>query len=226
MQCSDLHIFIPSSKTDQFKCGYLFTLKPTVRSVCTVRAYAAYASVWDRLGSHNKPFFMFEDGSFLTRVDLSHALRNWLKNLPNGHRYSSHSFRNGAATAAAFHKPSKIKRAGRWRSDCYASYIRAAIPDEEIPLYWLYRIMMGYLFWGLLLVGGGMGYLPVWSRTFEPVGMVSHKSPPQDISQKSNKNLSAFPTETPFEIKLIFRCWMRFAYQCCRSDMLEEPCRM
>lgn len=123
MHCFDLHNSVPSSKIDRFKHGYFIKLNLTLRSVCPAQTCVAYASTRHGLGAHNKPFSCLKDGRYLTRLDLSKVLQNFLKNLPSGHWYSSHGFQICAATRAALCNAcsQKLKRARCWRSDCYAS---------------------------------------------------------------------------------------------------------
>ena len=63
---------------------------------------------------------MLTEGRFRT------ALKLVLVGITDSHRYSSHSFRIGAATeaGAAGAHPDDIKVSGRWKSAAYQGYIR------------------------------------------------------------------------------------------------------
>ena len=73
------------------------------------------------------PFFIFKDGSPLTRDKLVRAVRKALTDAGlDQSGYSGHSIRIGAATAAARAgiSESMIKMLGRWESAAYQRYIR------------------------------------------------------------------------------------------------------
>ena len=75
---------------------------------------------------NNKPLFIFCNGSYLTHSSLTSILRVLLgRSSIDISRYSSHSFRIGAATtAAAANVPDwLIKVMGRWASNAYQVYI-------------------------------------------------------------------------------------------------------
>ena len=79
------------------------------------------------------PFFVFEDGSPLTRERLVAAVRSALSHAGvNTAHYSGHSFRVGAATAAARAglQEATIKMLGRWESSAYERYVR--MPRESL----------------------------------------------------------------------------------------------
>ena len=70
---------------------------------------------------------MFSDGTSLSRPRLVSALRQVLSTVGvDSSHYSGHSFRIGAATAAAAAGVSDavIQQLGRWISSAYSSYIR------------------------------------------------------------------------------------------------------
>ena len=78
-------------------------------------------------GAAPGPFFIFDDGRYLTRDRFVTAVRAALCTAGiDDSRYSGHSFRIGAATtAAACQLPdSLIKTLGRWESSAYTLYIR------------------------------------------------------------------------------------------------------
>lgn len=121
---------IPVSKTDPFRRGATVTLTRSADHVlCAVTALdRLLATSTTRQG----PVFQFWGGVPLTRPRLNALIRELASRsgLPPG-RYSSHSFRIGAASAAAAAGVPdwKIQALGRWSSDCYKRYIR--LPDAE-----------------------------------------------------------------------------------------------
>ncbi|GAU90673.1 hypothetical protein RvY_03057-2 [Ramazzottius varieornatus] len=94
------------------------TLPPTHHSVCPVRAFMNFRHQREVLISPELPVFQFNDGTFLTHSLFNQAVKTLLKHEPHFHRYSSHSFRIGGATAAADQNTSEthIQQAGRWKS--------------------------------------------------------------------------------------------------------------
>ena len=77
--------------------------------------------------------FIFRDGEPLTRARLVLHLRSALEQCGiESSQYSGHSFRIGAASAAAQAgiEDSVIQMLGRWHSSAYLRYIR--IPREQL----------------------------------------------------------------------------------------------
>ncbi|XP_055349959.1 uncharacterized protein LOC129596649 [Paramacrobiotus metropolitanus] len=127
-------IQLKRTKTDQSATGAKIVLTATHRSVCPVRAAEAFYQQRKAQGMTAKPFFCYADGRYLTRERVDRILKLLLKGHPDYQRFSTHSFRIGAATeAAALSVPKEeIKRAGRWKSDCVERYIRTdAITNPE-----------------------------------------------------------------------------------------------
>lgn len=123
-------IHLKASKTDPFRLGITVRLCTTNNDLCPVSAYKAYAALRDQLSaSAQTPFFMLPGGQPLTRQQFTGYLDNILTilHLPST-SIRPHSFRIGAATAAASAGvPSHlIKTLGRWSSDCYQRYIRTS----------------------------------------------------------------------------------------------------
>ncbi|XP_055342330.1 uncharacterized protein LOC129590909 [Paramacrobiotus metropolitanus] len=115
------------TKTDQTGQGCTVALAATGRSVCPVQAYRKYlAHAQFMLPAGRSPLFVHQDGRFLTRRSVEASLHRLLEGHPDQHRINTHSFRIGAATTAASNNvPDRlIQRAGRWKSSCYARYIR------------------------------------------------------------------------------------------------------
>lgn len=119
-----LEVRIKASKTDPFRKGVSVFLGVTGGELCPVAANLNYMI---RRGSHQGPFFLFANGSFLTRERFVNAVREALdKRRVDSSRYAGHSFRIGAATTAAQRGilDSLIKTLGRWESSAYTIYIR------------------------------------------------------------------------------------------------------
>ena len=79
------------------------------------------------------PLFCHKDYSPLTRSQLVNNLRKVLTQAGvDASNFTGHSFRIGAATAAAANgvEDSLIQTLGRWKSDSYKRYIR--IPNTEL----------------------------------------------------------------------------------------------
>ena len=123
-------ILIKGSKTDPYRATTTVMVAATGTATCPVKAMKAFL----RATRHNRadrPLFTLSTGKYLTRHALTDAIRTLL--LATGltpeqaARYSSHSLRIGAATAAAAAGLPTwlIQTAGRWRSDAYKRYIRA-----------------------------------------------------------------------------------------------------
>ena len=121
---STVTIYLKVSKADPFRNGINICLAASGKSVCPLRALRNHI---DNYPGYVGPVFHFADGSFLTRHRLSTSLGDLLRSTPySGMNYTSHSFRIGAATAAAAADVPDwlIKVLGRWSSDCYQRYIR------------------------------------------------------------------------------------------------------
>ena len=99
----------------------------TGSSTCPVKAMHKFL-VSRRLYSHG-PLFTFSSGDFLTRSAISTTTKSLLSaaGIDPG-AYSSHSYRIGAATAAAEAglPDHLIKTLGRWRSTAYQGDIRTS----------------------------------------------------------------------------------------------------
>ena len=116
-------VHIKASKTDPFREGISLSTARTGSSMCPVRAIKKYCQVHPNMAG---PLFRSSTGQYLTRAMMSRLVKNTLKaNNINSDRYSSHSFRIGAAASAtsAGIPDRTIKTLGRWPSDCYQRYI-------------------------------------------------------------------------------------------------------
>ena len=127
---SVIRVHLKQSKTDPFRHGVDIFLGRTEAALCPVAAILAYCAIRPATAS---PFFIFGDGTPLTREKLVAAVRNALSQLGiNTAHYSGHSFRVGAATTAAHIGLSAdtIKMLGRWESSAYERYVRT--PRESL----------------------------------------------------------------------------------------------
>ena len=123
-----------ASKTDPLREGATLLIASTGTSLCPVSAlkhYLKYSKV------SQGPLFQFSDGRFLTWTLISLTVHKALSNQGlDIKRYSSHSFRIGAASAAsaAGLSDSLMKSLGRWRSSCYQRYIKLNVDTlQEVP---------------------------------------------------------------------------------------------
>ena len=122
-----VELTLKASKTDPFRQGVVIRLSANGTTLCPVSAMKRYLQACSNMTG---PLFQFKDGRYLTRKSFMTAL-----NLVKPHEInnmSTHSFRIGAATAAAAagYPRWAIQAMGRWSSDCYRTYIR--ISDDTI----------------------------------------------------------------------------------------------
>jgi integrase len=120
-----MNLTIRSSKTDQK--GDSTTLKferVTSGGLCPVRAMERFLAIRpDKEG----PLLIHFGGRPLTRYQFDHMLKKGISNMGLDHKvFSPHSFRIGAATAAAVGGVpiESIKSMGRWKSSAVLLYIR------------------------------------------------------------------------------------------------------
>ena len=122
-----LEVKIKASKTDPFRTGVSVYLGTTGCDLCPVASMLSYMV---RRGSCPGPMFMFADGRYLTRERFVDRLQVALTVAGiDATAYAGHSFRIGAATAAAAAglSDSLIQTLGRWRSSAYTIYIRTPL---------------------------------------------------------------------------------------------------
>ena len=125
-----VRVHLKHSKTDPFRHGVDIFLGRTDAVLCPVAAILAYCAIRPSVPG---PFFIFRDGSPLTRDRLVSAVRAALSQAGvDNSQYSGHSFRVGAATTAAQQglSDATIKMLGRWESSAYERYIRT--PRESL----------------------------------------------------------------------------------------------
>lgn len=125
-------VAIKASKTDPFRTGS--TVKVGISTDGTLCAVGALDRLLQASTTTQGPLFHFQNGTPLSRQRLNTLVRSLAarSRVPPG-RYSSHSFRIGAAsTAAAAGLPDwKIQALGRWSSDCYRRYVRLPHSDSS-----------------------------------------------------------------------------------------------
>ena len=123
-------IWIGQSKTDPFRSGATVRLSRSGDpNLCAVMALDTFLA--SRM-TPNGPLFRSQTGMALTHHRLNYLIQDLAarSGVESG-RYSSHSFRIGAASAAAAAGVPdwKIQALGRWSSDCYKRYVR--LPTSE-----------------------------------------------------------------------------------------------
>ena len=119
-----LEVKIKASKTDPFRRGVSVYIGVAAGDLCPVAAILDYMV---RRGPAAGPFFLSQNGKFLTRDRFVTAMREALTLAGfDPTLYAGHSFRIGAATTAAQRglPDSLIKTLGRWQSSAYTVYIR------------------------------------------------------------------------------------------------------
>jgi hypothetical protein len=125
-----LYINLRFSKMDPNGHGVVIRLFPLPTELCPVQAMDKYMQARVGVGTMPAgPFFMMPNGAPLTRTDFVTSLQQVLQCIgASGHIIKPHSFRIGAATAAAqAGVPDHIiKMLGRWSSDSYQRYIRTS----------------------------------------------------------------------------------------------------
>ena len=122
-----LIVHLRHSKTDPFQAGCHIHLGRTYQLLCPVAALLGYLAARPPTPG---PLFIFDDGSPLSRPRLVSQLQATLRQagiLTDG--YTGHSFRIGAATAAAQAglSDSIIQKLGRWKSATFTTYIHPPV---------------------------------------------------------------------------------------------------
>ena len=117
---SIVHIMLRHSKTDVFGAGVTLNLGKTDDIICPVISLLNYLAIRPPTSG---PLFLLKSGNPLSRSFLVSSLRTALTSFDiDVSRYNGHSFRIGAATAAAqANVPnSTIKSLGRWKSSGFS----------------------------------------------------------------------------------------------------------
>ena len=127
---SIVQVHLRRAKTDPFGQGVSICVGKTGTPLCPVSALLNFMAVRPQ---GEGPLFVHKDKSPLTRSQFVQLTKRALR-LANVEAagYSGHSFRIGAATAAAAAGVPAyfIKMLGRWQSDAYHTYIRT--PRESL----------------------------------------------------------------------------------------------
>ena len=121
---SIVSIHLRRSKADPFGNGVTIHLGKTGHTICPVSALLGYLAL---RGQQAGPLFLFQDGRTLSKERLMAYVHQALTAQGFDHAgITGHSFRVGAATAAAQAglEDSTIQMLGRWRSSAYLRYIR------------------------------------------------------------------------------------------------------
>lgn len=121
-----IQVFVKKSKTDQFGKGANVFLGMTGCCLCPVAAVTSYMA---SRGTKGGPFFMLQNGTPLTKTKFVGEVRAALEMLGLPAKdFAGHSFRIGAATAAAKAglEDSTIRTLGRWNSSAFLAYIRSS----------------------------------------------------------------------------------------------------
>lgn len=130
---SVVKVRLKRSKMDQLGQGVDVFVGRTRNILCPVEAIGQYVA---RRGSHSGCFFQFENNSPLTKPKFVAKIREVLEAIGLPYTcFAGHSFRIGAATAAAHAgvEDSVIQLLGRWSSAAFLAYIRT--PREELAQY-------------------------------------------------------------------------------------------
>lgn len=123
-----LRIRIRRSKTDVLGRGEWVPLHRVQGLACPVSSVSDYLNY----RSQGSQFLVHENGFPLTRYQFQSILKKCLAQVgvsPND--YGTHSFRIGAATEAARAglTNAEVQRIGRWKSSCFAGYVRPELLD-------------------------------------------------------------------------------------------------
>ena len=123
---------IRCSKTDPFRSGATIRITPSGdTTLCAVTALDALVAA---TGRTEGPLFCLQSRVTLSRQRLTALIRELAAHsgVATAH-YSSHSFRIGAASAAAAAglPEWRIQALGRWSSDCYRRYVRLADTESD-----------------------------------------------------------------------------------------------
>ena len=124
---SVVQLTLRQSKTDVFGMGVKIYLGRTGDTLCPLSALLAYLAIRPPTPG---PLFLLRSGQPLSRGGLVSAVRLALGSTDlDISRFNGHSFRIGAATAAAEAgiPDSTIKLLGRWRSSAFTRYLRPPV---------------------------------------------------------------------------------------------------
>ena len=119
-------VFIKCTKTDPFHKGCFIFLGCGSFPLCPVVSLLNYFHLH---GPGAGPLFVYQDGTPLSRPQLSSFLQTILQLAGVPGKFSGHSFRIGAATTAATRgvPDHLIKTMGHWSSEAYLLYVRTPV---------------------------------------------------------------------------------------------------
>ena len=127
----EIRVRIKESKTDRVRQGATVEMGWTGTEVCPVKAILTYML---KRKNGPGPFFQMDGCRPLTQGEFNKKVREALESAGMDGRFiSGHSFRIGAATAAAKGGATEeqIKTLGRWKSREYKGYIRTGDDGEQ-----------------------------------------------------------------------------------------------
>lgn len=125
-----IRVSLRQSKTDQLRKGVDVFVGKTGCPLCPVIGVVAYMAA---RGNQTGPFFQLQNGTPLTKAHFTTRIRSALQELGLPYNdFAGHSFRIGAATAAAKAgmEDSTIRAMGRWNSSAFLTYVRT--PREQL----------------------------------------------------------------------------------------------
>lgn len=125
-----MRIYLKRSKADQFGKGAHIYIGKTDNELCHVAVVLAYMA---SRGSNQGPFFKLKDDTPLTKAKFLHLICDALQEIGLPYmNFAGHSFRIGAATAAAKMglEDSTICKLGRWNSAAFLTYIK--MPQDQL----------------------------------------------------------------------------------------------
>ena len=119
-------IFIKCSKTDPFRKGCFIFLGRGSFPLCPVVSLTNYLHL---RGPGTGPLFIYQNGTPLSRSQLSSFLQTTLQSAGIPGKFSGHSFRIGAATTAARKglPDHLINTMGLWSSEAYLLCVRTPV---------------------------------------------------------------------------------------------------
>ena len=130
---ASIRIHLKRSKCDQLGKGVDVFIGRSDSNPFPVTEMLRYVTL---RGPAPGPFFQFSNGSPLTKAVFIDRVREALKRMGvRAELYAGHSFRIGAATAAAEAslEDSVIRLLGRWNSDAFLRYVRT--PRDTLAAY-------------------------------------------------------------------------------------------
>lgn len=127
---NEAFIILKASKTDPFRCGHTIPYFKVECIFCPVKALSEFVTERSKFARDlTAPLLLFHDYSHLTRTKFLHMLHETCaQGGINGAGFLGHSFRIGAATTCAKRGVADhlIQSLGRWKSDCYKTYVHVA----------------------------------------------------------------------------------------------------